>query len=133
MYIKFELLLMRVLTVTYLLVQNSVKSNSYLSHLSKIQNLFMGEKFEQKYNDINMAQVGFKPTSMRTFNFLIFYFTIAYKKWIIISTQTPLHLRSHSVTVCDDEARKFLAVTKTVFQILEHFQPSTYVVIGCWV
>ena len=77
---------MRVLTVTYLLVQNSVKSNSYLSHLSKIKKLFMGEKFKfkQKYNNnINMAQVGFKPTSMRTFNFLIFYFTIAYKKWIL--------------------------------------------------
>ena len=46
-----------------------------------------------------MAQVGFKPTSMRIFNFLIFYFTIAYKVWIIISTQTPLHLRSHSLCV----------------------------------
>ena len=69
---------MRVLTVTYLLVQNSVKSNSYLSHLSKIQKLFMGEKFKQKYNDINMAQVGFKPTSMRTFNlsYILFYHSL---------------------------------------------------------
>ena len=68
-----------------------------------------------------MAQVGFKPTSMRTFNFLIFYFTIAYKKWIIISTQTPLHLRSHSVTVSVLKLVKFLAVTKTVFQIFRAF------------
>ena len=58
-----------------------------------------------------MTQVGFKPTSMRTFNYLIFYFTIAYKEWIIISTQihhfsTQGHIHMHGCILC--EARKFL-------------------------